>query len=206
MGGTGWPIPISGVLALTDCECQCSRWPAGSRMEATACGSKSLPRHGRLGQRTRRTSRPGDCCRDVRRAPEAAEQVTGSANGWTWQPDDQNQAVRRVVHLSLGLGVDCRERYVGGLGVEAAAATAPQRGQWVQVESSGDAQDRHVRGTVEVTGVDSAGVEDRLSSSGSAAIPFLNSFMDFPSDFARSGSLLPPKSTNTITRIRSSSW
>jgi hypothetical protein len=96
--------------------------------------------------------------------------------------------------------------YFGGLGVEPAAATVPQCGQWVQVESSGDSHERHVRGTVEVTVAERAGVEDLLSSSGSAAMPFLNSFMDFPSDFARSGSLLPPKSIKTITRITSSSW
>jgi hypothetical protein len=96
------------------------------------------------------------------------------------------------------------ELYFGGF--EPVTTTAPQRGQWIQVESSGDAQEPHVRGAVEVAVVaDSPEVEGPLSSSGSAAIPFLNSFMDFPSDFARSGSLLPPKNTNAITRIRSSS-
>ena len=109
-------------------------------------------------------------------------------------------------HLIPGLRLAFRELYFGGLGVEPAATAAPQCGQWVQVGSSGDSQERQVRGTVEVTVAERAGVEDFLSTSGSAAMPFLNSFMDFPSDLARSGSLFPPKSINTITRITSSSW
>jgi len=38
------------------------------------------------------------------------------------------------------------------------------------------------------------------SSSPTAATPFLNSFIDFPSEAASSGSLLAPKRTRTITR------
>jgi hypothetical protein len=96
--------------------------------------------------------------------------------------------------------------YFGGVGVEPGATIVPQRGQCAQTTSIGDWQELQVRGPVEVTVAECTGVEDLLSSSGSAAIPFLNSFMDFPSDFARSGSFLPPMSTKTITRIRSSSW
>src|SRR5436190_1117712 len=36
-------------------------------------------------------------------------------------------------------------------------------------------------------------------------MPFLNSFMDLPSERAISGSLLPPNMTSTITRMTSSS-
>jgi hypothetical protein len=96
--------------------------------------------------------------------------------------------------------------YFGGVGVEPGATIVPQRGQCAQATSIGDWQELQVGGAVEVTVAERAGVEALLSSSGSAAIPFLNSFMDLPSDFARSGSLLPPKSTKTITRISSSSW
>ena len=96
--------------------------------------------------------------------------------------------------------------YFGEVGVEPDATILPQCGQCAQVTSIGAWQALQIRGVVEVTVAERGGVEDLLSSSGSAAIPFLNSFMDFPSDFARSGSLLPPKSTKTITRIRSSSW
>jgi hypothetical protein len=96
--------------------------------------------------------------------------------------------------------------YFGGAGGESSDMTVPQRGQWIQVTSSGDLKVLQVRGAVEAPGVEGCRVEDVFSSSGSAAMPFLNSFMDLPSDFARSGSLLPPKSTRTITRITSSSW
>ena len=87
--------------------------------------------------------------------------------------------------------------YFGGVGVQPGATIVPQRGQCAQPTSIGDWQKLQVREAVEVTVAERAGVELVLPSSGSAAIPFLNSFVDFPSDFARSGSLVPPKNTQS---------
>src|SRR5712691_11860240 len=62
--------------------------------------------------------------------------------------------------------------YFGGVGVEPGATIVPQCGQCVQATSIGDWQELQVRGAVEVTVAEGGGLEDLLSSSGSAAIPF----------------------------------
>src|SRR5260370_13507037 len=93
--------------------------------------------------------------------------------------------------------------YFSTVGVDPGTTGVPQRGQWVELASRGFLQYPHAGAGI----VGAAGCGFGVCSvSGSAPIPFLNSFMDFPSDFARSGSLLPPNSTRTITRMSKSSW
>jgi hypothetical protein len=96
--------------------------------------------------------------------------------------------------------------YVGGPGVEAGATAVPQRGQWLQAASSAVLQELQVLGAAGAGAAEDSEVDALGSSSGSAAMPFLNSFIDLPRDFAKSGSLVPPNSTRTITRMTSNSW
>jgi hypothetical protein len=94
-----------------------------------------------------------------------------------------------LASFGSGAGVINRSgstNYFGGVGVESGAPIVPQRGQCAQATSIGDWQALQVHGAVEVTVAERPGVlEDLLSSSGSAAIPFLNSFIELPSDFVR---------------------
>src|SRR5712692_8390714 len=90
--------------------------------------------------------------------------------------------------------------YFGTVGGGPGATGVPQRGQWAQSASRGFLQYPHVCGGAGIVGAAGCGL-GVCSASGSVPIPFLNSFMDLPSDFARSGSLLPPNRTSTITRM-----
>src|SRR6266850_4885078 len=74
----------------------------------------------------------------------------------------------------------------------------PHRGQWLQSGSSDILQAGQVLGAVAVMVEGVSGLGG--SSSPASATPFLNSFIDFPSEPASSGSFFAPKSTRTITK------
>lgn len=109
--------------------------------------------------------------------------------------------------LSEGPGCAASAPAHAGLFVPAAemlGAAVPHRGQWLQSGSSDILQAGQGLSAVAVTVEGPSGLGG--SSSPASDTPFLNSFIDFPSDAASSGSFFAPKRTRTITRPTSRSW
>src|SRR6266850_7730663 len=88
--------------------------------------------------------------------------------------------------------------------LESLEAVVPHRGQWFQSRSNDAMQTGQALGAVGVSVEGLGGLGG--SSSPASDTPFLNSFIDFPSEAASSGSFFAPKSKSTIARPTSRSW
>src|SRR6266545_3075901 len=112
---------------------------------------------------------------------------------------------RTAAELSQEISSPRQDLGVGAWGAGDCDTGAPQLAQWVHAASIALLQEPHNLGGAGLSEAPDC-VLDACSSSASVPNPFLNSFMDLPSDLARSGSLLPPNSTSTMTRMIINSW